>query len=174
MFIKGVRKIKLIISDLDGTLFNGKGQISLESKKAIEQAQKKGITFAIASGRSFNSVAKAIQSIGLKCPIICSNGAEIYSEEGQLIKTSPLKKHVSKKVIDLCKVKDVYFEIYTNKGNIVMSYQQYLYLFVENFQTIKPDLEKEELLLFAKKGFIEENMCVLNDDSEQNDPNLSI
>ncbi|MCT7801330.1 MAG: HAD hydrolase family protein, partial [Lactobacillus iners] len=37
--------IKLIASDMDGTLLNEKMQISAENIKAIKYAQKKGVEF---------------------------------------------------------------------------------------------------------------------------------
>ena len=43
--------IKLIASDMDGTLLNDKMQVSDENASAIRQAQESGIEFIVATGR---------------------------------------------------------------------------------------------------------------------------
>ena len=43
--------IKLIASDLDGTIINGHGQCSSATVKTIAKLREEGIQFAICSGR---------------------------------------------------------------------------------------------------------------------------
>ena len=43
--------IKLIASDMDGTLLDGNGGISAYNVKMIKEAKEKGIYFVIASGK---------------------------------------------------------------------------------------------------------------------------
>ena len=43
--------IKLIASDMDGTLLNSKHEISKENLEAIKKAEDQGIRFTIATGR---------------------------------------------------------------------------------------------------------------------------
>ena len=50
--------MKLIVSDLDGTLLNEKKEITERTKKILREAYSKGIDFAIASGRSQHSIKK--------------------------------------------------------------------------------------------------------------------
>ena len=45
--------IKLIATDMDGTLLNAAHEISEENINAIKYAQSKGITVVIATGRAF-------------------------------------------------------------------------------------------------------------------------
>ena len=49
--------IKLIVSDLDGTLLNEKHRISDVSLTAIQAAREAGIDFMIATGRHQENVA---------------------------------------------------------------------------------------------------------------------
>ncbi|MEG1656913.1 MAG: HAD hydrolase family protein, partial [Christensenellaceae bacterium] len=47
-----MQKIKLIISDIDGTLISESGEnISNENMQAIEEARAMGVGFTIATGR---------------------------------------------------------------------------------------------------------------------------
>ncbi|EFO70535.1 hydrolase, haloacid dehalogenase-like family protein [Lactobacillus iners LactinV 01V1-a] len=77
--------IKLIASDMDGTLLNEKMQISAENIKAIKYAQKKGVEFLIATGRSKLESAKLLANAGIKVGYINLNGAMLYNTEGHLV-----------------------------------------------------------------------------------------
>ncbi|GMO14133.1 MAG: Cof-type HAD-IIB family hydrolase [Mycoplasmoidaceae bacterium] len=76
---------KIIISDLDGTLLAKDKTISLGTKKAIAEATKKGVLFAIASGRAVDECLVIVNALGLKSLknvfIIANNGAVIYDVE---------------------------------------------------------------------------------------------
>lgn len=50
--------IKLIATDMDGTLLNAAHEISEENINAIKYAQSKGITVVIATGRAFMKQAR--------------------------------------------------------------------------------------------------------------------
>lgn len=45
--------IKLIASDMDGTLLNNEHKISKENTEAIKKAEEMGIKFTIATGRMY-------------------------------------------------------------------------------------------------------------------------
>lgn len=49
-------KIKMIATDLDGTLLNSKSEISVETKQCLIKAQEEGICLVLASGRSHLSL----------------------------------------------------------------------------------------------------------------------
>ena len=50
--------IKLIASDMDGTLINSSHEISSRNLNAIRRAQESGIEFAIATGRDYSMVGQ--------------------------------------------------------------------------------------------------------------------
>ena len=57
--------IKIIASDMDGTLLNSDHKISDENLKAIREAQEKGIHFAIATGRDYLDVEPVLKEHNL-------------------------------------------------------------------------------------------------------------
>ena len=57
--------IKLIATDMDGTLLDGRHRISSENIAAIRQAQAAGIRFVIATGRIMADVRAFIESYDL-------------------------------------------------------------------------------------------------------------
>mgnify|MGYP000855040581 FL=1 len=91
--------MKLVVSDLDGTLLNDDSEVSLETIQAIKQLKEKGIEFAIATGRSFNSANKIRKKIGLEIYLICNNGANIYNKNGELIKNNVMPADLIRKVV---------------------------------------------------------------------------
>lgn len=74
-------KYKLICVDMDGTLLNSKKRISERNLKAINQAHDKGVRFVVATGRIFVSANYYGTIIGVKTPIIASNGSYIREKD---------------------------------------------------------------------------------------------
>ncbi|SHO50643.1 Cof-type HAD-IIB family hydrolase [Anaerocolumna xylanovorans] len=71
------RKIKLIGLDLDGTLLNGKKQITDRSKEAMKKAIEKGVFIVPATGRPLNGVPREVLEFpGIKY-VLTVNGARI-------------------------------------------------------------------------------------------------
>ena len=77
--------IKLIASDMDGTLLNDDHMISEENLKAIRKAQEMGRHFTIVTGRDYDTVKPYLEECNLKCECILSNGAEYRDINGNVI-----------------------------------------------------------------------------------------
>lgn len=73
--------IKLICTDMDGTLLNDDHIVSEENKKALKYAVDKGVKIAITTGRLFTSAKYYSDVIGVNAPIISSNGAYIKEKD---------------------------------------------------------------------------------------------
>ncbi|MFR4161900.1 MAG: Cof-type HAD-IIB family hydrolase [Paraclostridium sordellii] len=89
---------KYIFCDLDGTLYhNG---ISKEDSKAIEDIEKEGIKFNIATGRIFVQAVKMIENdIDMNGYYICENGSYIYDSNKNLVFRGTIDDNIVKKVI---------------------------------------------------------------------------
>jgi hydroxymethylpyrimidine pyrophosphatase-like HAD family hydrolase len=74
-----MKPIKLVATDLDGTLLTREMGLSRENKEALERCIREGITVVIATGRSLYSVPDMVRQIeGLEW-LVCANGAKIYN-----------------------------------------------------------------------------------------------
>ena len=73
--------IKLIASDMDGTLLSSDIAISEKNKNAIHKAVDNGIVFLIATGRMYVSAQPYAEGLGLDVPLVTYNGALV---EGSL------------------------------------------------------------------------------------------
>lgn len=80
--------IKLIASDLDGTLVADLHTISPRTQAAIKAAQEKGVHVTIATGREYPVTEKFVKMLGLTTPTICFQGAVIYNPVTQQSLTS--------------------------------------------------------------------------------------
>lgn len=72
-----MEKIDLIVADLDGTLLDAKGKISDATKKMLVELKRRGIPFAIATGRPFFTVNPKLNEWGIEnlvSALFCSNG----------------------------------------------------------------------------------------------------
>ena len=108
--------IKLIATDMDGTLLNAAHEISNENYEAIKYAQSKGITVVIATGRALYEANGPIAPTDLTLPYICLNGAELRDEEFNIIHTSKLTRPLIDKITGVLNSEDIYYQVYTNFG----------------------------------------------------------
>ncbi len=67
--------ISLLALDLDGTLLNGRGQISDRNRTAIDSARANGVHVALVTGRRFRDSRPIALELGLDVPVIAHNGA---------------------------------------------------------------------------------------------------
>lgn len=81
-----LKKLKLVVFDLDGTLLNDEHEIGIDAKRLINELQKKGVRFSFATGRLHSAVRHLAEEINLKTPII--------SLDGSMLKTHPAGEEV--------------------------------------------------------------------------------
>ena len=73
-----MKHIKLVASDLDGTLLNKNKEITPRLFNALEKLDELGIYFVPSTGRPFGTVPQAIKELPFLKYVITSNGATIY------------------------------------------------------------------------------------------------
>ncbi|MCD8155835.1 MAG: Cof-type HAD-IIB family hydrolase [Clostridiales bacterium] len=76
-------KIRLIASDLDGTLLTEQKEITPLSRRALLEAVRRGIVFVPATGRAFDSIPPEVLALPGAKYAITSNGAAIYQVESR-------------------------------------------------------------------------------------------
>lgn len=108
--------IKLIASDMDGTLLNNEHDIDKETLAAIKKAEEAGIIFAISTGRDYDSVKEVLDRHNIKAQSIVSNGAEYRDEDGNILGVINIEKESSRKIIDILNKNNFSARIFTDKG----------------------------------------------------------
>ncbi len=95
-------QIKLVVSDLDGTLLNSKHEVSSLFFKLFEDLKKHDILFVAASGRPYYSITEKLNTIKDDIIIIAENGG-IAMEQKQLLLSTPLN---TSRLVDITKIID--------------------------------------------------------------------
>lgn len=82
-------KIRLVASDMDGTLLDPLSHISEENANAIRELQQSGAEFVICSGRAYSGAHPIVSGAGIHCSYICLSGAMICTEDGKAMHLHP-------------------------------------------------------------------------------------
>jgi Cof subfamily protein (haloacid dehalogenase superfamily) len=143
-----LRKIKLIVFDLDGTLLTDDKEIGEKTLELVPQLEELGVRFSFASGRLHSALIKFAEQLKIKTPLISLDGSLIKSyPKGEVVFHSYIPpKHVIKAInladryllkIALCHGDAIYYteenalipemiEKYGAKFEEVESYNNYL------------------------------------------------
>jgi Cof subfamily protein (haloacid dehalogenase superfamily) len=71
--------VRLVVTDLDGTLLSSDKTISPENLAAVRKLQDRGIIFTFASGRMSQMLEAYVKQLSLDVPIIACDGAKIIN-----------------------------------------------------------------------------------------------
>ncbi|MCU0415093.1 MAG: HAD family hydrolase [Ignavibacteriaceae bacterium] len=72
-----LKEIRLIVSDIDGTLLNDNGELGIESKKLLKELMKEKVVVSLATGRLHSAVTEIANDISLNGYVISLDGAMI-------------------------------------------------------------------------------------------------
>ena len=105
--------IRLIASDVDGTMLPRGGVISERLREAIALCRGAGIPFIIASGRWIGALGDVVAQAGTAgAPMIIANGAAVVDSEGNPLKEWLLDDADSRRVYDILKRHSVQINSY--------------------------------------------------------------
>ena len=92
--------IKMIATDLDGTMLKNDWSVSGINAKAVETAQGQGVRWMTVTGRSYRGAMPLMQQYGINCGYVLMNGAEFRDEEGRLIFAEDMDPDNAKKACE--------------------------------------------------------------------------
>ncbi|SDS39110.1 hypothetical protein SAMN04487764_2110 [Gillisia sp. Hel1_33_143] len=92
--------IKLIVTDMDGTLLNDEHQIHPDFWEIEEALTKKGIMFSVASGRQFYNLESKFERIKDRMLFFAENGTYVVYK-GKEVYLNPLKRDDANKFIKI-------------------------------------------------------------------------
>lgn len=70
--------VRLVASDLDGTLLDRQGLASARSVAVLQRLQNFGIKIVLASGRPPRTMIPVVEQTGVQGPMLCANGAIVF------------------------------------------------------------------------------------------------
>ena len=155
--------IKLIASDMDGTLLNDDHMISEGNLKAIRKAQEMGRHFTIVTGRDYGAVKSYLEECDLKCECILSNGAEYRDVNGNVIESVYMNKDSVKIVFDILNEAGLCIQLMTNNGSYVSNKESDKKAIIDRFKLFNPKMNEEEVAEFVEKFHEERGMKYIDD-----------
>src|SRR5690625_865409 len=132
--------MKLIATDLDGTLLDNEGKVSKENAEAIKRARELGIKFVVATGRSYDAARFPLQEVNINCPIISLNGALTYKTDQTIINQIEMDKEVARKILEVCQKHNMYIEFFTNSGIYSESREGFVRVLVDIMRSTNPTI----------------------------------
>lgn len=110
--------IRLVASDLDGTLLDTFRRITDENREAIAMLQEHGIEFIINTGRDYQNVVDIAAEANLTCGMICSNGASGYDENGKMLFQHFIPSDSVKQIFEIFRKLDFVPNVFSQQGRI--------------------------------------------------------
>lgn len=96
--------MKLIVSDLDGTLLEDDHSISPRTVEMVDKLRELSVLFTIATGRSLTASKEYIERLNISTPVILFNGARIFDPvEGKYLTEHTLSRKAVETIIEKAK-----------------------------------------------------------------------
>ena len=93
--------IKLVLSDVDGTLVTPAKEVTPEAMGAIDELRAAGILFALASSRPVRGMQRVREAVRLDTPVSGFNGGRIVSPQGDVIENLRFPENAAGEVVAL-------------------------------------------------------------------------
>lgn len=127
-------QVKLVVTDMDGTLLNDQGEVSDQFYSIFEQLKAHDIHFVAASGRQYYSIANKLSPIVEDITIIAENGGIAKRGPKELLVTQMDKESVFELITLLRTIKDTYIVLCGKKSSYIeTSNEAFIDLFNEYY-----------------------------------------
>ena len=104
-------KYRAIASDLDGTLYNTKMQVSEENLKAIEEISRLGVEFVPTTGRTLAEMSPVLLENPNIRYVIYSNGSGIWDKKKNEHTYACISKDLAAKILDILASYEVHITV---------------------------------------------------------------
>lgn len=166
--------IKLIASDMDGTLLNTNHTISEGNIEAIRKAQELGVKFAIITGRSYDGVKPIADEFNLDCEYILMNGAEYRDKDGNILENISIDKEKVKVIMEVMGEDDLCIELFTNVGTLTSDYEKVKASIEDRVRSLNPESTDDEVQGFLNEFIGRRKITIFNSINELMDDKIDI
>ncbi|MBE5778250.1 MAG: HAD family phosphatase [Clostridiales bacterium] len=106
------RKIRAVVSDMDDTLLNDEGKLTPYTIRVLKECIARGIHVIPASGRTQTSLAPYAEQIGVDCPYIACNGAQLISPDHQVLTEATMPPELAREICSWLTGQGIYVQVY--------------------------------------------------------------
>lgn len=136
--------IKMIATDIDGTILPYHGEFSEKVKKCIKKLCDKGVKVILVTGRMHSSATPLAKQLGLNLPVISYQGGLIKDIEGNTLFQAELPSETAKNIIKWGRENNVHLNLYIDDK-----------LYVEN--------DNEIIKYYIQGKFVDYTVCSFDD-----------
>lgn len=166
MMVPAVRRpIRLIVTDLDGTLLNSAHEVSPRTEAAIRAAQARGVAFTVATGKTFPSTTALIERFDIRLPVICGNGTSVHAPSGRILCEDPIPLDLAVEAVRLAAEHAMTPVIYVAGGLIAPTWDANIDELIAHHEPapeIIPDL-----IAALRDSYRPHKMILMNEDLEK-------
>ena len=152
--------IRLIASDMDGTLLNNEHKIPEKNVELIKYAQNNNIEFVVATGRAYYEALPALEENNIVCDVISFNGGVVYNKNREIISITPLQIKDLYYTIGIFKSLGINYQLYTKNTVYTNSIETDIQAYSDLIRSIgsTPNVEhlRKEAKIRLQKGQITE------------------
>ena len=142
--------IKLIATDMDGTLLDPKGQVDIPRlEKILDQLEERGIRFVIATGNEIHRVKQLLGHLTERVVLIVANGARIF-EGNQLLQAQTWDDDMVNRALEFFKGRECQEQFVVTSMNGGFVKEGTVFTQLENFMT--PEMIE---LFYQRMNFVE-------------------
>lgn len=104
--------IKMIATDIDGTILPYHGEFSQKTKDCVKKLNESGIKVILVTGRMHSSATPLAAQLGLNLPIISYQGGLIKDMDGKTLFQTELNSDIAKEIIQWGRKNNVHLNLY--------------------------------------------------------------
>jgi 5-amino-6-(5-phospho-D-ribitylamino)uracil phosphatase len=93
-------RIRLVVTDIDGTLLDSAGRVSEEALAILKRVASAGATVCLATSRRWVGARAVAEELGLDCPLILYDGAITRQcSSGETLASQPLQREAAQEAV---------------------------------------------------------------------------
>jgi Cof subfamily protein (haloacid dehalogenase superfamily) len=105
--------------DLDGTILSATLQLDPRDVDAVGRISRAGIVVVACTGRPFPGAEPWVRRLGLDGPIICYQGAQVRTLDGEMLLDQGIEHSVAMEVIRFARERDLHIQAYSDDRLLV-------------------------------------------------------
>lgn len=107
--------IKLVATDIDGTILPYSGRFTYEVTECISKMQALGIKVVVVTGRMHKGAVKIAQELNLNTPVVSYNGGYIKDTDNTVLYERYLTPAQTEQIVFWARENDVHLNLYSNE-----------------------------------------------------------
>ena len=130
--------IRMIVTDLDGTLLDGRGELPDENLRALKRAMAAGGRVVLATGRMPEATLPLAEAIGVNAPLMLFNGGMAYdARRREVLSGVTIDRDTAVRILRVVEAEGVYVHASLAAGYCYARYSEKWTAYFENKIRVK-------------------------------------